>query len=231
MLNVLRRLADNEQVIYSTHSSVFIDLSEPQEIRLVRKPDAHTQVDTISRTTLDYAPNETRFLTKIDDERAELFFAKSVILAEGDTESVLLRYINQHGQDNQTTLDELGCQIIITGGKFHMPFYTSLLNDLAIPYFVIYDEDSAYGNHRDVNNHIEQNVRRAEQQQIPVRSKVYYPYLEKDWDLPETDTGRKAENMVELLNSWHEEEDYPSKYQKLVDNLYNFAEKARSYTP
>ena len=229
MLDVLRRLSDYEQVIYSTHSSVFIDLSHPEEVRLIRKLQMTTQLDQISEYTLQYTPNETRLLTWVDDDRAELFFAKSVILVEGDTEKVLLGWMNQQRYEidkKQRSLDELGCQVVVTDGKFAMPFYTSLLNDLKIPYFVIYDHDSSRGQHEETNGHVTNNVSRGRKQGLVTQEQVFHPFLEKDWGLGEVSEG-KVDKMLGHLEEWFEKKEFPTSYTNLCESVYDFADSAR----
>lgn len=226
MLGVLRELSNTEQVIYSTHSAVYVNLQQPEFIRLIRKRNKETKVDFISQNTLESRKTEIRFLTWVDDERSELFFAKSVVLVEGDTERILFQQMNDERIEGKT-LDELGCQIIVTGGKFTMPFYCSLLNDVGIPYFVIYDRDSRNSKHQEVNNHIETAVRTGTSNKLNVKSHIFDPFLEKDWGFETPVETLKVSDMLERIVSWREGEDKPKKYENLCKEVYDFAKSAR----
>ncbi len=225
MLGVLRELSNFDQVIYSTHSPVFIGLDHPDEIRLVRKRNTQTVIDMISKHTLEHSKNEVRFLTWLDDNQAELFFAKSVLLVEGDTERILMEDINQY-RPNGMSLDELGCQVIVTNGKFSMPFYCNLLMDIKIPFFVVYDHDSSRGQHKDANTHINNAVGRSNKSMVLADKHVFYPYFEKDWGL-NLGENSKVEHILGLVNSWKEKGSHPSKYDELSKKIYTFAVNAR----
>ncbi len=226
MLEVLNKLSKNSQVLYSTHSSVFVNIRHPENIRLVRKFNKKTQIDQISQNTLNYSKNELRFITWFDDNQSELFFAKSVILVEGDTEKVILQRINVDTQGGKS-LDELGCQVIVTGGKFAMPFYTYILSDLNIPFLVIFDHDSSKDRHKEVNDAIKNNVNRFNNQGQIAQMHVFHPFLEKDWNLQYTGEN-KVEHIIEEMTLW-DKTNPPAKYEEFRDIVYTFAKKAHNY--
>lgn len=68
-----------------------------------------------------------------------MFFAKGVLLCEGDTEKSLYPVILQtRGID----LDEAGLSVVEVGGKGNLPIFIKVLEAFRIPYVAVYDEDS-----------------------------------------------------------------------------------------
>lgn len=140
--SVLGNLArSGNQVFYTTHSSHFVDLLAPESVAIVRRSVADgttvvTGPDTISSST----DKERMALERaFDAERNELFFAKGVILVEGDTERALYRALfGRHKFD----LDEAGISLVEAGGKGDLPVFLRVLEAFRIPFVVIFDEDS-----------------------------------------------------------------------------------------
>ncbi len=235
MLKTLKELAERGQVIYSSHSPVFVDLEHPQSIRVVRKQGTEASIYTLPKVT-ENDKEQIRYLKWMGDAQNEIFFAKSVILYEGATEKLILTHMNKHPIDDvgdmkinrkiakPMNFDELGCQLISTGGKFSMPFFTKLLIHARIPFYVIYDKDSSNGEHEMTNRHIENNIRLAKSKSILAESKIHHPYLEADWNLPYNEN-EKADTIYELLKSNTDEwpEKMRMKYENLRKGLYKFA--------
>ncbi|MEM3906612.1 MAG: TOPRIM nucleotidyl transferase/hydrolase domain-containing protein [Nitrososphaerota archaeon] len=72
----------------------------------------------------------------LNPDRNELFFARKVVLVEGDTEKAVLPLL----------AGRIGCfdhrvSIINCGSKFNLILFMEILNALHIPYLVIHDED------------------------------------------------------------------------------------------
>lgn len=236
MLRTLNSLAETEQVLYSSHSPIFVDLENISAIRLVRKQKNATQIYQFAKLGADET-SLIRMIKWMGDAHNELFFAKSVILYEGATEKVILANMNETpitdvGDPNlqkkitsAQTLDQLGCQLISTGGKFAMPFFTRLLIEAQIPFFVIYDHDSSSNlDHKETNEHIKNRIRNAQQKGINSGSMVHYPMLEKDWGIEKRDE-MKVEVMYKLLaqdsSIWTLK--MQEKYHKLHQIVYRFA--------
>lgn len=235
MLKTLKELTERGQVVYSSHSPVFVDLENPESIRVIRKQGTNATIFTLPPVT-NNEREQIRYLKWMGDAHNEIFFAKSVILYEGATEKLILTHMNR----NPTTelgdvnlekrlprvmnLDELGCQLISTGGKFSMPFFTKLLTEARIPFFVIYDYDSSSGGHAEINDHIERNIRRAKEVGLNAGSFVHHPFLEKDWKIPFNEEN-KADTMYSLLSKdssdWGPE--MKRKYENVRKTIYKFA--------
>src|SRR5690606_6982520 len=104
--SLLRKISEgNDQVVYCTHDSLFLSVEYIDEIRLFRKSDGKVPitsvyefsvqkvVDFYKKTyglTVDETSIRHRFYHIIDESKNEGFFAKKIILIEGDTEKYAL---------------------------------------------------------------------------------------------------------------------------------------------
>jgi len=138
---VLADLAGSgNQVFYTTHSAHFVDIVAPENVCIVRR----TCVDGTSVFTCpsqQWSPDQKerfRLEKEFDPERNEMFFAKGVLLCEGDTEKCLYPVLLNHcGVD----IDEIGISVVEVGGKQNLPIFVRVLEAFQIPYVVVFDED------------------------------------------------------------------------------------------
>ncbi len=154
-----RKLADtlyniaklgNSQVICTTHSPIFINISEKHKslVRLLRKEDNLLQVfqkdQLFSGVDAESNRNKLRMITNFDPTVNEIFFAKRVVLVEGDTEIAvfkesveLLNYFdseqNKHKKRDTTFVN---CR-----GKWTINLFQEVMNNFEINYVVIHDKD------------------------------------------------------------------------------------------
>jgi putative ATP-dependent endonuclease of OLD family len=151
-----------DQVFYTTHSATQVEVADFDEvIRLegspIELPDGKTTVCTTSRqlsaeSMVDDELARHPFLRgritassirehyshAYNRSRNEGFFAKKVILVEGDTEEYSLPiYASALGVD----LDVLGISVIEAGGKGQMDRLFRIFNELGIPVFMVLDYD------------------------------------------------------------------------------------------
>ena len=151
--NALKSISEKEnwQVLISTHSPFLIDVVDnPMSLIILNKStpvtspaknqltqDPFNNVQTISdekvalRAALDFNPNVN-----------QAFFAKRVVLVEGDTELALLNQtfklhtyfgISEEVYNNTT--------IVSCGGKWTIIPFAKLLNAFGIPYRIVHDVD------------------------------------------------------------------------------------------
>ncbi len=141
----LRNLGKTNQVIYTTHSPHFVSVPNYDEVLLVRKGTSGTTV-TASKLAID-AKRREKLIKELDPERNELFFARRLLLVEGDTEKLALPvYAEKLGLD----LDRRGATIVEVGGKRSLPEFVQLAESFEIPVGVLYDEDSSdFGKQRE----------------------------------------------------------------------------------
>ncbi|USN94856.1 MAG: AAA family ATPase [Candidatus Nomurabacteria bacterium] len=158
MFALLKEISESDQVIFTTHSSFFIDMTEYQSIGIAVKKDMATGTKIIQYTDEIFPQAEEKknfkLLTEFDPERNEMFFGRKVVLVEGDTEKVVLPVIAGNINPEYLFYD-YGITIVECGGKEAIPFFIKVLNAFRIPYIVIYDKDAGS---TDSNSNIEQGV-------------------------------------------------------------------------
>ncbi len=137
----LKKLSEvNNQVFISTHSSSFIDLTLYKSICIIYKNSVadgskHLQCTSDIFSSLDDT-KKFNITYWINPDRGELFFAKKIILLEGQTDKTIIPFL----------AEKLGVlrhdyTLIDCGGKSSMPVYINLLNNFKLPYIVVYDLD------------------------------------------------------------------------------------------
>ena len=134
---VLRAFGERNQVIYSTRSPSFVDAVHHGEIIRL---DVSNHALAIRRAPPELLTDEQRLrlAAEFDHERAEMFFANSVVLVEGETERQALPVIFRAlGEDAEA----LGISITEVGGKGNLVLASRLLTELNIPHLLVYDSD------------------------------------------------------------------------------------------
>jgi len=161
LFKVLREISESGmQVIISTHSSSFIDTEFFESIgQVVKEPDdenpgkMHTTLTIVSKNRLvehcrtSGVPvqkvtkeNVTEFYKTTSNFRLnEGFFARFLVLVEGETEELALpEYLSAVGLD----CDLRGVSIISVQGKNQIPKYWRLFCLYKTPLLVVFDNDS-----------------------------------------------------------------------------------------
>jgi hypothetical protein len=128
-------LAGN-QVIYSTHSPAFLNVTRMDELVFVeRRPGKGThalQPEPVS------ADDDFRVMTEFDAARSELFLAHAVVLVEGLTEKLVLPFVFAAlGHD----VDREAISIIECGGKPNIPLFARICRAAGIPFVAVHDSD------------------------------------------------------------------------------------------
>ena len=144
----------NNQIIYTTHSSSFINIADFDKIAIVQKNRSKgtkiTQVpiqafiNDLNYRCPDLLTPPTamsireRYSHIYNPHKNEGFFAKKIILVEGQTEEYALPiYCKKSGYD----LDEQGISVINVGGIDSMDRFLRVFNEFGIPCYVIFDSD------------------------------------------------------------------------------------------
>jgi len=138
----LRALAARKrnQVLYSTHSPVFLGVDRLDELVLVRH-DARTGTTLMQPEALPRA-QAFRLVAELDAERAEIFLSRAVMLVEGRTERLALPFVFRAlGYD----ADQEAIAIIDCAGKGNIPLFAEICNACDIPYVVLHDRDAPRG--------------------------------------------------------------------------------------
>jgi len=151
--NTLRELSKTNQVIYTTHSPHFVAVPHFDDVRLVYRDESGNTA--LREPTIEVTPQiREKLIKELDPERNELFFAKRVILVEGDTEKLALpEYAKRMGID----LDREGVSLVEVGGKKSLPLFVSVIRALGLPMMVLFDEDSSDFDRKDKDKEQEFN--------------------------------------------------------------------------
>jgi hypothetical protein len=141
LYRLLRRFAENgNQVLYSTHEPVFLNVGRLEEMALVEhRPQQGTVV--IQPRPLG-ADESFRALSELDAERGELLLARAVLLVEGRTEKLTFPFVfHALGHD----ADRDAVTIVDCGGKPNMALFIRICRAARIPCVVVYDRDAPAG--------------------------------------------------------------------------------------
>jgi hypothetical protein len=157
-------VAERTQILYGTHSPLFVGIDRVEQIRLLRKVTHTTQkpkVTRVVRTDLDKVaetlwradgqpdPPYTsktlapRLRTIMTPWMSEGFFATTVVLVEGeDDRSAVLGMAQVMGYD----LESLGFAVIPCGGKASIDRPAVIFRQLGIPVYLLWDSDKGHKN-------------------------------------------------------------------------------------
>jgi putative ATP-dependent endonuclease of the OLD family len=137
LFRTLTSIGEHNQVIYTTHSSQMLSVPDYGNVMLVRRVSGAT---TAVRSSLpSNADRKLRLERAFDPSRNELFFARKVLIVEGDTERLALP---QWAKKLELDLDRSGSSIIEVGGKNNLLLFAEVAASFGIPTGVVYDRDS-----------------------------------------------------------------------------------------
>lgn len=132
-------IRSNAQTILTSHSPAIIKRVEPECIRYFRMNVAteSTEVRKITFPDKEKFEDQYKYIKEAVKAYPELYFAKLVILGEGDSEEILLsKFFECCGKN----IDISGISIVPLGGR-HVNHFWRLLNDLHIPHITLLDLD------------------------------------------------------------------------------------------
>ena len=138
LYKTIREIGKTNQIIYITHSPHFVTIPEFDEIFLVSKDINGTHIRKSSLEPTDELKN--KFRKELDPERNELFFAKKILIVEGDTEKLAFP---EFAKRMQLDFDSVGSTIVEVGGKRNIKLFADLALSLNIPIGIVYDLDSS----------------------------------------------------------------------------------------
>ncbi|MCP4551308.1 MAG: AAA family ATPase [Bacteroidetes bacterium] len=162
--SVLQQIATKgTQIIYSTHSSEFVDITRYKDIKKIIKDSSNnTNVYPEDATEIIYSDDELfKLSNSVNNERGELLFSDFTLLVEGMTEKLVYEYLFQL-KGLPTNLNNIS--IIETAGKGSIPKFIKLLESFDIPYGVVYDSDILeITGESEIDNKIKENNKDAAQ--------------------------------------------------------------------
>lgn len=132
-------LKTNAQTILTSHSASIIKRFDPEKLRYFRfnTNDCTTNVRSITLPDKEKLADQYKFIKEAVKAYPELYFAKLVILGEGDSEEIILPKI---WDAQKGDVDTCGISVVPLGGR-HVNHFWRLLNDLNIPHITLLDFD------------------------------------------------------------------------------------------
>ena len=131
---------ENWQVMITSHSPIFIDVSKPHTtIIRVEKNEGATKI--FSTEKANFSDDERERLQMIRNCHPtinEFFFANKVILVEGDTEQAVFTQVKRED------VTVLNCR-----GKANIPMFEKILNHFGMGYIAVHDMDSPKAKKKD----------------------------------------------------------------------------------
>jgi putative ATP-dependent endonuclease of the OLD family len=138
LYKTLRKIGEKNQVIYTTHSPHFVSVPDYRDVLLVRRNEEGTYV--VQSSLASDNKRREKLLKELDPERNELFFAKRLLLVEGDTEKLSFP---EYASGLDIDLDRAGATIVEVGGKRNLKDFAELAISFQIPTGIVYDKDSS----------------------------------------------------------------------------------------
>lgn len=125
------------QAVLTSHSASIVGRIEPECIRYFRY-DNQTGVSSAKKIQLPTGDDAAKYLRGAVQSFPELYFAKLVVLCEGDSEQIVLpRFIEVL---TGCAVDRAGISVVPLGGR-HVNHFWKLLENLQIPYVTLLDFD------------------------------------------------------------------------------------------
>lgn len=155
--SVLRRLAEdsaqNIQITYATHSPYFIHPGRFYQVRRLSRcnaPEGRSPIVSVKYTSTDVIKRKLDSKVKpatIDNQLdsvalyrlPEALFARSVVLVEGASDRALLEGLSERA--GETPLAVSGIVVAEVGGKNNMLLPKTILEELGIPVYIVFDGD------------------------------------------------------------------------------------------
>ncbi len=167
--------AENQQVLISTHSPVFVskNVDDIPSLLKLAKNGAETsiyQIDENTRKTIfeenrelkeilgdetterDIELESIRYCLWLDPDRCCSFFADIVLICEGLSEKALIDCLVK---EKQLNFKNRRVYILNAGGKYDIPRYMNLFAGLGIKHSVLFDGDKNNDKNKKINEFIE----------------------------------------------------------------------------
>ncbi len=138
IMNLLRDMAKSQsgQVLLTSHSASIMRRVDPEWVRYLRL-DHETHETDVRSIKLPPEPEAHKFVRQAVLAYPELYFARVVILGEGDSEEIVLPRV---AEALGVPIDGSFVSIVPLGGR-HVNHFWRLLNGLDIPYVTLLDLD------------------------------------------------------------------------------------------
>lgn len=125
------------QVALSSHSPAILNRIEPEEVRYFRLSRRERRAYVRRLTLPEDSEEASRYVRLAIRAYPEIYFARFVILGEGDSERIVIPRI---AEAMGVQLDPSFVPIVPLGGRY-VSYFWRLLNDLCIPHATLLDLD------------------------------------------------------------------------------------------
>ncbi len=221
LFRLLCDLAGNgTQVLYTTHSQDFVDLTKLDNVSLVSStPEDGTIVDAPDSPAIgDDWKEKLKIAKHFASPRNEVFFADSVVLVEGVTEKGAIEILTELSEP-AVELDKLNCSILEVGGKPALPIMIEVVKALHKNILVIYDTDTHLTKENDIkrNNTLNEAIENAVNGYG--QTHTFDPYLEEAVGVAGESKKEKDRKMREFLGKFGEWKDVPDGLKEMVNEI------------
>ena len=208
------------QILFTTHSPLFITpMTLPQVVR-VTKHENTTQAFALSQVKYNYK----RLIQELNADNLEMFFTDEVVLVEGVSDKLLIR-----GLIDKFYQGDRAIKVIQAHGKGNVKIYADLLKIFKISFTVVLDKDAIKSNHlRELLRHLDIHMPPLNTEDLIEQLKKYSIFILPNGDL-EANYPRKYQlGDSKSLNALHaanlvSEKDFNSKVMEnlkaIIDNL------------
>lgn len=136
LLGILKEYSKNNQVLIVTHSPLFLESKEIDNIVIVREQKGATIVTQLPENYFD-KEERIKLQRHLDASNKEFFFSRASLVVEGETEVGAMPIFSKAlGKD----FDIHGISLVRAGK--HFGIFIKLLRGLKFPYFVMCDKDA-----------------------------------------------------------------------------------------
>ncbi len=186
LYSTFKELSKRTQIIYTTHNPNFIDASRPEDITILRKTKEKgtTCLEKSKVFNTEVAKKEFyRIYTHFNPERNEIFFAKKVVLVEGESDKILFSTLAKDRWE--IDVDNKGIVIISCGGKGGVIYFVGVCKLIGLEdYFAVWDADDSVEDKHDLLKKALSTGKGIE----------FKPNLEAELGLPTGDDAQKVQN-------------------------------------
>ncbi|SHN06522.1 ATP-dependent endonuclease [Polaribacter sp. KT 15] len=229
--NLLKEISEgSDQVIYTTHDSLFISVDNFDQIRLFRK-SSEENPKTVSHELgvqqiinhyknlygkeVDELSIRHRFHHLIDETKNEGFFAKKIVLIEGETEKYSLpNYFRSKGFD----IDTNRISLINAGSVDTIPYLLLLFNEFRIPCYVIFDGDKPSKPVEDLKGDVRKDAISKSNRNKAILQMLGHQTTKDSFFFPQT-------NINSNYSIW--EKDFEEEFHKNIENYEEIKAEAK----
>lgn len=143
--DVMRAFGNSDQILYTTHSPLFVNAYNYQEVAIASKATVEqgTKIRTAPQGLFDDLEEAKVFkgLSRFNASVNELFFAKKVLVVEGPEDLIAVTSTLVKIGTIRSRTEEINWTVLVAGGKDSIPFFQRVMNAFDITYSVLHDTD------------------------------------------------------------------------------------------